>query len=308
MGSSLKVKLDVLVRTLITAGFSVNNAKRYPTHIEIESSRSDAFGIQVPYVFALTDEDKFPASLKTHILENHSPHGILIVFIAQEPDKECLGWQDILDILGGAVPTWRALGPDYSDYLLITGKNQLPEGALGEAWQLFESAVADGLEYLLGHRVRQLGGKRRGQRVSDMVAQSSDETLMVIDAKASQSSYSVRMSDLRPLIEYVATQKQRQKGNIEVRSAIIVANEFQQCNEELIEVCAEFLSVTGVPLCCLTTLTLLEMIDLISKYPKVKNAVIWRKVFCKVGLAQSKTLKEEILAVLDQQVRKDSFK
>lgn len=305
VGSNLKVQLDTLIRTLITAGFSVSSAQRLPQHIEIKCWKGDAFGLSISYLFVLTDEEEFPQNLIDLVRQSYATQGKSIVFIAQNPGENWLGWDEVLEIMGGAVPSWRALSEDYANSLLTTATNKLPEGVEGEAWQLFEYAVADGLEYVLGHKVRKFGGTRRGQRVSDMIAQTSDDTLLVIDAKASQEPYGITMSELRPLIEYVQTQVKRQKGSIEVRSAVIVAKAFKQTTDTLIEVSQEFLSTTGVPLCCLTTEVLIEMVQHISKNPKLKNSIIWRKIFCRAGIVQIQTLKEEIKAASDQQVKRD---
>jgi hypothetical protein len=284
----------VLVRTLITTGFVVTRATRQPTHIEIYCERMDIFGCVVPYFVALLETSS--ADLISQVRTIAQQDGRVFLPIAQDNTNGCVPWLAALAAMGGEVPSWRALGAEYKDWLKTTGANELPAGASGEAWQLFEIAVADGLEYLLGRRVLKLGGIARGQRVSDLIARSSDGAVIVVDAKASKNPYGVTMSALRPLIEYVETQRVRQQGLDEVSAALLVANSFEQPPSDLANVGADFLAAARVPLACLQTSTLLKMIELMSISPTSRNKVIWRRVFCRPGLIDEAILAAEVKA------------
>ena len=131
-----------------------------------------------------------------------------------------LGWTEFLEVMGGAVPSWKALTDEYLEHLQKASKNEIPSGLTGEAWWIFESLVADGLEFCFGRRVNRLGGQRRGQRVSDMVAPLPDFSVVVVDAKASGPGFDANAGSLRALAEYVNKQKQRQQGGGDVVAAL----------------------------------------------------------------------------------------
>lgn len=297
----------VLSRTLIAAGFSITSGRRQPRQIEVECERTDVLGATVRYLISLTDADQPPADEVEHIHEAARQDGRVLVMIARFGGDSWLGWNDFLDALGGAVPTWRALGADYRGILSATSKNQLPEGVSAEAWRLFEHAVADGFEFVLGRRVRRMGGVKPGQRVSDMITQTPDERVLVIDAKASGEPYGVTMADLRPLIEYVQVQKRRQQGHAQVGAAVLVANAFQQDEDRLKDRSNEFLSETGVPLACLQVAVLLEMVEHLSNRPQLRNSIRWARLFCKCGLVLAREFQEEAASAEEQRMPRSAF-
>lgn len=304
---SKAVQTDVLVRTLITAGFTVTNARRQPMHLEIECERKDSFGMTVPYLITLTDADAPSDAHLASASEIARTDGKVFVPIARYRGDKWLSIDDAMETMGGAVPTWRALGSEYAQWLVTTGKNKLPTGESGEPWQLFELAVADGLEFLFGHRVRRMGGARRGQRVSDLIAQTSDETLLVVDAKASKNQFSVTMAELRPLVEYVKTQKARQQGQVGVTAAVLVAVAFEQTEEALVEVSSQFSAETGVTLSCLLVDTLTQMVEKISSRPVLRNAIIWRRIFSRPGIVKLNSFLSELNAAADQRMPRTSL-
>jgi len=63
------------------------------------------------------------------------------VLVARVGNDKQLGWQEFLDVLGGAVPAWRVLTDEFVQHLAVASKNELPPGMKGEAWRLFEELV-----------------------------------------------------------------------------------------------------------------------------------------------------------------------
>ena len=160
-----------------------------------------------------------------------------------------------------------------------TGSNKLPDGVTGEAWRLFEDLVADGFELVFGRKVRRMGARKRGQRVSDMISQIPDGAVLVVDAKATAGSFSASISELRPLIEYTRMQRLRQRGHNEVFAAVLVAPAFEQDATALSAVSKQFLAETGVPVAFLQAATLGQMVTSLSKRPDLRTAVHWRSLF-----------------------------
>lgn len=298
----LPPKVSTLTRTLLIAGYEVTGAKRRPRQIEISCTRKDFFGATIPYLISLTDEDQPPPDELGSLQDLASATKQILVFIASRPGPNWIAWDDALEALGGAVPSWRALTPDYRGLLLQLGSNQLPPGYSGEAWRLFEVAAADGFEFIFGTRVRRLGGAKRGQRVSDMLARADNETLLVIDAKASEGPFSVSMADLRPLSEYVATQITRQRGQVNVGAAVLIANDFAQDEARIQNVAGEFIAENRIPLVCLTSTVLVEMVETLSRNPTLRTAIIWKRIFCKPGLVKLDALPKEAQLALEERV------
>src|SRR5712692_347225 len=235
MTDSLPVSIAVATRTLIAGGYRITDVQRQPRHVEFTCERTDTFGSTIRYLFVLLD---LPQPLEDGLLfaRRRAEHeGLVIVLVAKEPGDGWLSWRQFLEALGGAVSVWRALVPDYGELVLTLGRNELPTGLEGEAWRLFEDAIADGLEFVLGHRVRRLGAHRRGEPVIDLVVRTPDDKIIVADGKASGKSFSVGAEELRPIKEYVQRQCIRQQGDLPVNGAVIVANSFQQGESRLIE-------------------------------------------------------------------------
>lgn len=216
-----------------------------------------------------------------------------IVLVGSSSSEFNMGWQDFLDSMGGAIPSWRALGSVFGQHLRTASRNKLPESFEGEAWQLFEDLVADGLEFIFGRRVSRLGGRKRGRLVSDMLAQFPDSRLIVVDAKASGEGFDATWPNLRALAEYVERQKQRQKGHNEVFGAVVVSSDYQQSSEMLNQVSKKFLAETLVALAFLTSDVLADVIELVRNDLIYRNAMQWRLAFSG-GPVQLKAIKEEL--------------
>lgn len=286
----------VVTRTLTAAGYQTTNFRRQNNHGQWICDRVDQLGARVPYLIAVFDSDEpIEAELRaaTRLAERT---GRVLVVVAQTPGEDWVGAEEFLERLGGAVPTWRALGAEYPDVLRISSTNKTPPGLSGEGWAVFEAAVADGLEFIFGRRVRRLGGTRRGLRVSDLITQTPDDNILVVDAKASGAGYDVGAPKLRPLVEYVKNQRTRQRGRLEVAGALLVAKSFEQDPERLRDIAAEFLADTKVPLAYLKVETLLHMIKRCGAQPQSRNTLRWARLFCTVGLITVAAFDAELAA------------
>jgi hypothetical protein len=213
--------------------------------------------------------------------------------VADEGTAGQLSWREFLDVLGGAVPSWRALTEEYESHLDVASKNKLPDGLTGEPWRLFEDLVADGLEFCFCRRVNRLGARKRGKKVSDMVAPLPDFNVVVIDAKASKDGFDASWESLRALVEYVNKQKERQKGGGELVAALVVSSKFQQGDSALEGVSKEFLGETRTPLCFMTADVVAYMVRRLRQQPHLRNALRW-KMFFKGGSMTIKDFDNEI--------------
>lgn len=269
----------VAARTLSLAGYAIENSRRQPTHIEILCHKTSVLASDVRYLVAITEADSFSEHTIQELTRIAGREGRSLVLVGATTTDLQLGWADFLDALGGAVPSWRALAPEYENNLLTTGSNRLPVGITGEAWRLFEDLVADGFELVFGRKVRRMGARKRGQRVSDMITQIPDGAVLVVDAKATAGAFSASISELRPLIEYTRMQRLRQRGHNEVFAAMLVAPGFEQDVIGLSSISRQFVAETSVPVAFLQATLLGQMVSSLSQRPDLRIAIHWRSLF-----------------------------
>jgi hypothetical protein len=296
------LSVPTTVRTLFAAGFVITDTFRGPRHIELSCEREDILGVTVPYLIALVEADEPSVEEVAAVTTSAKNSARVAVLIANRGGEGWLGWEEFLEALGGAVPTWRALDDMYIPTLRVLAKNELPEGLSGEAWRLFEMAVADGLEFVLGRRVLPLGGGRRGQRVTDMVAQTPDERVLVVDAKASKGPYDAATPKMRPLGEYVSLQRKRQRGQVAVSAALIIADRFVQNAGQLGEVSKVFLSEHGAPASFLEIAGLELLVVSLGAEPFLRGAINWALLLCGGGLVTEASIKREVTAAQTQRL------
>lgn len=263
-------------RTLLAAGYDITGCQRHPYCAEIACELTSKLGALIRITVAITDQDDFTAEQRDVIIREADSQGRAVAFVARYSGDRQASWQEFLDAMGGAVPTWRALAPEYSSALLVAAKNQLPPGSKGEAWRLFEDLVADGLEFTFGRRARRLGGRKRGVTVSDILAQLPDGALVVADAKAYAEGFSADWASLRALVEYVRRQKERQRGHNEVFGALVVAGAYKQEAQALAELSPRFIAETGCPIAFLQAKTMANIIAVAQSEPHLRNAIRWR--------------------------------
>ena len=291
------------IRTLIVAGYSIEGSHWQPRHIEILCKRTDILGASIPYLIAVTDVDEFSNEEIDDIHCSASNQDRIPVIVTPIPSERTISWEDFTEALGGAVPSWQALSPEYDQALVTAAKNQLPSGVTkGEAWLIFEDLAGSGLEFIFGRRVRRLGGRLRGQPVSDMQAQMPTGDVLVVDTKASTDGFDVTWPELRPLVEYVRHQRVRQSGQVELFGALILSSNFKQNDDRLSELSSRFFAEVRVPLSFIDADVLAATVNLFQKRPDVRNGIHWNQIF-KGGRICLSMIRNEMHAVDNERVR-----
>jgi hypothetical protein len=107
--SGNRPNLQTTIRTLLLSGFKIENNRRQPTHTEIYCS-AQLLGSDLPLLLVLTEEDELLPSIRPHIQRAAERGDRTRVIVANAPGPDQLSWEDFLETLGGAVPSWRALG------------------------------------------------------------------------------------------------------------------------------------------------------------------------------------------------------
>ncbi len=267
------------VRTLMVSGYRIVGVDTHPRHIEIRCERPSRLGallrfrIAIAYEGAVSDVDVKAAK------RTAESDGMASIFVGHSPRLGQTGWNEFLRVMGGAVPSWRALTPDYGSALETAARNKRPKGLRGEVWAIFEDLVAEGFEFTFGRRVERFGGRRRGLRVSDMIAPLPDGSLLIIDAKAYASGLNVTWPSLRPLREYVENQVQYQAGQNKVLGAVLISHRFLQGDRKLMDKAQEFFNETRVPLGFMQASTLASLIADLRRKVDIRSAVRWHTVF-----------------------------
>lgn len=280
-------------RTLQAAGFDITNVVRHPGHIEYQCEREDAFGANVRYLIVISPGEQ-PSPGLEFASKEASAGARTVVAVARVGGDTWLSWNEFLSVLGGAVPTWRALDQSFPDALRTASRNELPHGASGEAWRLFEEGVADGLEFIFGRRVKRMGGVQRFKPLPDMLALTPDDLLMLVDAKAAgEGLYEVERPKLRPLAEYVERQRARQIGAVPVGTALIVAGFFEP-KGSLDGICNDFMAANQIPLALLEVETLLLLVGSCRDMPSLRAKLRWRHLFYRAGLIPLKLVEDEL--------------
>lgn len=303
-GHIAQPQTQTAIRTLIVAGYTIERSHWQPRHIEILCRRTDVLGSKIPYLIAVTDVYEFSEAEIKGILRSALNQGRIPVIVASSSDDRTISWKDFTEALGGAVPSWQALSPEYNKALVTVAKNKLPTGVTnGEPWLIFEDLVGSGLEFIFGRRVIRLGGRVSGRRVSDILAQIPTGPILVVDTKASANGFDVTWPNLRPLLEYVEVQRGRQCGHVDLFGALISSSDFKQDDLRLLELCLEFRAEAKVPLSFIDADVLAAAINLFQENPDVRNGIRWNQVF-KGGRIRLSIIEKELQAVDDERVRK----
>ncbi|MGA2204616.1 MAG: hypothetical protein ABSG40_21965 [Terriglobales bacterium] len=280
-------------RTLLASGYVITSTDSHPRHMEFDCERPSRLGAMLHFRIAFTAYHHFDSTTLKAMQQTAGSVGRAAIFVSKQGGVGQVSWTEFLNVLGGAIPSWRALTNDYSDALATAAKNKVPNGMAGEAWAIFEDLVADGLEFCFGRKVGRFGGRRRGLRVSDMIAQLPDSSLIVVDAKAYESGMTVTWPSLRALVEYVNKQKDYQQNRNEVVAALLVSSKFQQDKSALLKPASDFLGETRVPLCFMAEKTLATTVQAFTEVTDFRNSVRWKLLFTG-GLIETATVKKEL--------------
>jgi hypothetical protein len=291
-----KALLSEYVRCLVVSGYDVISTHRQPTHAELSCEWTDQFGSTCKYLFVICERSLPSREQRINLEQIAEQHGQNMVLISKRSDYS-LTSDEFFDILGGAVASWRVLGPSYAAVLLDSAYNKPIVGNNSESWKVFEETVADGLEFVFGRRVRRLGGSKRGKRVSDMLAQLPDKTVIVVDAKASKDPYDASWKNLRALVEYTKDQLKRHKGIIKLGASFIVTSSYKQDGRRLLDFGNDFISETGVPLLFVEAADIAHMVYSLSKNPGHRNRLNWRKLICRSGCFEKQRFDAELASV-----------
>lgn len=288
-----------VTRTLLTAGYSISGARRQPRYAEIDCERVGALGALTRVLLVIAGADGLTPEEIEEIQAEAARHHRSPVVVASDPLDGAITTSDFFGALGGEVPRWRAIAPEYGGWIRATATNETPPGLEGEAWALFEELVADGLEFIFGRRVHHLGAKRRGKPLSDLIAETPQRSLLVVDAKATSKEFNATLAELRPLGEYLTRQIARQEGQNPVHGALVVAPGFRHDESQLQDVALRFYAQFGRPVAFCTAGVLAQIVELLRGRPLSRNGMRWPEIM-RGGLVKANEVSADLAALDDE--------
>lgn len=300
MTVDLSNQVPKIVRTLLASGFVLDTVIPQPQYVVFKARRTDEFGVSWSYLIAFSGNAVLsPADV--NMLERIARYDKASLIVVGSTQKTPTGTPVIapdafIARLGGKVPSYLPLEPEYTEQLSLLGHNSLPTGLVGKPDDLFEMYVQAGLEFLLQDRVIRYGQERRFKVVPDGLVLGRNSLLLLYDCKAYSGGYPIKRESLRQFADYALNFHHRYEHYIgRLHAFVVISGHFKSVNS-LGERSAELFGLCQVPLVCLEAQTLGEMVSLLAARPVFRQAVNWRRVFSG-EMVDIKAFKEQLEAI-----------
>lgn len=295
MAGAIERKTSTIINTLIGSGFKLLNVTSKPSYLLLRVYRTDEFGIAQRYVLAYSGDTtvKSPAiaGLRKVAANDHAPLVIIGKAETSDPTIPILTLGQFIGQMGGSVPTFLPLEPQYPAQLTELGLNKKPSGLVGKADDLFEGYVHAGLQFLLQRRVIRYGQDRLFETVPDGLVLGRDSAQLLYDCKAYKDGYPLSRGSIRQFADYVRSFHQRYESYIgRIHAFLVISGKFQS-DATLETRSQELYSECQVPLVFMSAATLGEIVTLFAQAPRYRSAIDWKVVFSatKVELQTVKT-------------------
>lgn len=274
----MRPNLSTAIRTLVLGGYQLRAFERNPHYALLVAERIDEFGIPQPYAFALAEDSLTAAQVAAArtAAVHHRAHLVLIASQAEENDH--IEWLKFLSLFGGPVYSATPLQPEFKQQLLQLGLNELPDGHVGQADDLFEAYVQVALEFILWDRVVRYGQSRRFEARPDGLVFKQD-FVTLYDVKAAATGYDVDLNTIRQFKTYVEGFRETYRSFLpEMNSFLVVSSSFNQGFETLASRSRDLQATCGVPLVFMTTTVLIEIVELLKQHPTVRRSLPWKRI------------------------------
>ena len=287
------------VRSLTINGYVLDRAHSDYGYTILDFHRYDHFSVRIAYSFVLY-ESISPSTIKS-IVKAATKRNASVVLIGAKrfPGVPCLTWEDFVGKMGGPVPSWTVVDPEFSRKLQDLAQNKLPPEMEGQPDTLFENMVKEALQFLFSDRVIQYGQERLFEKVPDGIAFVTHHWPILYDCKAYGKGYSVNADDVRRFADYV-NEFNRRYATIyhSVQTFLVVTGELADsgqslerrvvdlraaCNAQLVVVCAEDLG---------------EIVTLLVGAPASRRSIDWKRL-----LASNKLVAKDVREELDRIAR-----
>jgi hypothetical protein len=291
--------LSTIVNTLIGSGFQLVNVTSKPSYLLFRVYRTDEFGIRQRYVFAYSGDStlKAPAIAGLRKVAANDTAPLVIIGTAEKSDPTIpiLTLDQFVGQMGGTVPTFLPLEPDYPAQLTELAFNKKPSGLIGKADDLFEAYVHAGLQFLLQRKVIRYGQDRLFETVPDGLVLSRNSVQLLYDCKAYKKGYPLSRDAIRQFADYVRSFHQRYESYIGRLHAFLVISGKFQSDATLDTRSQELYSECQVPLVFMSAATLGDIVTLFANAPRYRSTIDWKVVFSATTI-EVRTLKAQLSA------------
>lgn len=273
-----------VIRTLMGSRFQLVSGTRKPSYMLLEMDRYDEFGHKSPYMFAHCERKLAEAEI-LGLKSIADGKGIPLIVIGEidgtNYDVICMSESKLFGKLGGSIQSFLPLEPDYGEHLTILGRNSLPSGLQGEADDLFEIYVQQGLEFLLQERVVRYGQERNFEVVPDGLI-ASNSFVFLYDCKAAKDGYAFSRDSIRQFSDYVKLFNERYSAHAPRIHSFLVVSGFFKSPNTLLDRSQELYAECQVPLACLTSDEMRSIVELFTAQPTYRRSVDWKKILSSV--------------------------
>jgi hypothetical protein len=288
----------VAIQTITTGGFILDRVDRRQGCALIFAHRPDEFGASHKYCFAISETGTLSRHEIDAIQIPAQQHDSNLVLVAASADSErCFEWMHFVGLFGGAVFSTSPLESDFAAQLIQLGQNKLPVELVGKPDDLYEAYVRVALEFILGVRVIRYGQDRRFEARPDGLIVPYNNFAALYDAKAYGAGYDVSIDSIRQFSSYVRDFQGRYNSYLpRLNTFIVISTSFQQQEGTLRSRSGDLIAECGIPLCFLTSADLVQVIEMISKFPAARHSVDWRRVFAD-SIFDPKRVEKELAAI-----------
>lgn len=271
-----------------------------------EVFRADEFGVKLRYLLALSGSDSISSSDVDGLFKIAECNRASLVVVgdtkSKRTDVAVVTQQEFEGRMGGIIPSFLPLEPDYAKQLAILGLNKLPKGLKGRADDLFEAYVHTGLQFMLQDKVVRYGQERRFEVVPDGLVLGREDFVLLYDCKAAKDGYDVDRDSIRQFSDYVNSFHERYGGYVgRLHAFLVISGKFKSENT-LEQRSRELYAECKVPLVFMKADELGKIVSLFAERTALRQSVDWAKLFSATSVTVFAVEKEIAARERDQVV------
>lgn len=273
---------DNLIITLIVNGYHFKDFIRVsPDHNIIIFYKYDRFGGEIWYSVLISE--KYPSISiletlsRTASRNNSKPFIICDIELIVEYDSYT--FDEFYNEIGGVVNTGLVLNPNLSKIMIDLGHNKLPKGLEGKPDDLLEIYSKECFQFLFKTSVRRYGKDRSFESLPDGIVLGKDSTVFLFDSKAYKDGFEFASDDINRFEKYVLDFRLRYKHLFSIKSFLVISGEFNDSDKSLQDRSMELMSRVQIPVSCITSGDLAEMVAIIINNSGFQQSINWNRIF-----------------------------
>ena len=290
--------------TLIINDFQLQSINRISKDNSIiNASKTDRLGAKICYSI-LVNSVNGSQSLIQNLLNTASALKSTPLIISDTlSTKECktLGFDEFSNLIGGFVNTGLILIPTLVEIMNSLGHNRLPTELEGQPDKLLEIYVKECLQYLMVSPVKRFGSNRSFESVPDGIVLGKNQFTILFDAKAYKDGFSFEADDIERFSKYVNDFNARYSPFIVVFYFLVVSGHFNDSEQSIINRSDALFNKCRAKVSCIESGELAKIVNIISKQPSQRNAIIWSNVF-QNPIISEKSISQELKRIEKDQL------